>query len=126
MRTKSDFFCLIFLGLGLLQCRSTDVAVQFPEAKKRDLGITKVAVLRFEIDDCNWGDEFTDSVSLYIAKHFPVRVIEREQLSKVVSEQSFSKTGIIDEQTAVRIGKVLGVDALVFGRVNALRKVDAK
>ncbi|TGL53612.1 curli assembly protein CsgG [Leptospira kemamanensis] len=103
-----------------------DAAIQFPDGGKNNLGITKVAVLVFDIEEAKWGDEFTDAVSLQIAKSLPFKVIEREQLSKVVNEQSFSKTGIIDTQTAVRLGKVLGVDALVFGRGSSLKKFDEK
>ncbi|MDF3818840.1 CsgG/HfaB family protein [Leptospira sp. 96542] len=126
MRNILLFSILFVQCIGFTHCRSMDAAVQYPEARKEGLGVSKVAVLMFDIDDANWGDEFTDAVSLHIAKSLPVRVIEREQLSKVVNEQSFSKTGIIDTQTAVRLGKVLGVDALVFGRGSALRKYDAK
>lgn len=117
-------FLFLFAICYLSTCRSSEVAIQFADQTKKEIGYSKVAVLRFEIDDCKWGDEFTDSVSLYVAKHLPVRVIEREQLSRVVGEQSFSKTGIIDEQTAVKIGKVLGVDAIIFGRGTALIKKD--
>ncbi len=101
-------------------------AVQFPDPTKRELNIQKIAVLTFEIDDAKWDGEFTDAIALQISKNLPMSVIEREQLSKVVNEQSFSKTGIIDTQTAVRIGKILGVDALVFGRGSALRSFDTK
>jgi hypothetical protein len=103
-----------------------EAAIQFPDKSKRELGINKVAVLTFEIDDAKWDGEFTDSIGLQLAKNLPIAVIEREQLSKVVNEQAFSKTGVIDTQTAVRIGKILGVDALVFGRGSALRKFDEK
>lgn len=100
--------------------------MQYADPSTRELGIRKIAVLTFEIDDAKWDGEFTDAISLQLAKNLPMSVIEREQLSKVINEQSFSKTGIIDTQTAVRIGKVLGVDALVFGRGSALRKFDDK
>ncbi|WP_242935355.1 CsgG/HfaB family protein [Leptospira kobayashii] len=116
----------LFSLISLVRCTTMEAAVQFPDKTKRELGINKVAVLLFDIEDAKWGDEFTDAVALYISKYLNVRVIEREQLSKVVNEQSFSKTGMIDEQTAVRIGKILGVDALVFGRGSALRKYDLK
>ncbi|MCT8335096.1 CsgG/HfaB family protein [Leptospira sp. 85282-16] len=116
----------ILLTFSLVNCRTMDAAIQYPDTGKTDLGITKVAVLLFDIEDAKWGDEFTDAVSLQIAKLLPIKVIEREQLSKVVNEQSFSKTGIIDTQTAVRLGKVLGVDALIFGRGSALKKYDEK
>ncbi|WP_411823425.1 CsgG/HfaB family protein [Leptospira sp. 'Mane'] len=112
--------------ISLVRCTTMEAAVQLPDVNKKELGINKVAVLLFDIDDAKWADEFTDAVALYIAKYLNVKVIEREQLSKVVNEQSFSKTGMIDTQTAVRIGKILGVDALVFGRGSALRKYDLK
>ncbi|MCZ8157363.1 MAG: curli assembly protein CsgG [Leptospira sp.] len=112
--------------LLLSKCTSMEAAIQYPDKSKRELGISKVAVLTFEIDDAKWDGEFTDAIALQLSKKLPMAVIEREQLSKVVNEQSFSKTGIIDTQTAVRIGKVLGVDALVFGRGSALKKYDAK
>lgn len=118
---------LLFLLIGFsMRCTTMDVAIQFPDKSKRELGISKVAILKFDIDDAKWGDEFTDSIALHISKSLPMAVIEREQLSKVVNEQSFSKTGIIDTQTAVRIGKILGVDALIFGRGSALKLYDAK
>ncbi|WP_245918318.1 CsgG/HfaB family protein [Leptospira ellinghausenii] len=125
MKQYLAFFSLL-LSVSLTNCRTMDAAIQYPETGKSNLGITKVAVLIFDIEEAKWGDEFTDAVSLQIAKSLPFKVIEREQLSKVVNEQSFSKTGIIDTQTAVRIGKVLGVDALVFGRGSALKKFDDK
>jgi hypothetical protein len=118
----------LFLLLAVIfsNCSTTEAAIQFPDKSKRELGITKVAVLTFEIDDAKWDGEFTDSVALQLSKNLPITVIEREQLSKVVNEQAFSKTGVIDTQTAVRIGKILGVDALVFGRGSSLRKFDIK
>ncbi|MGV3665772.1 MAG: CsgG/HfaB family protein [Leptospira bouyouniensis] len=119
-------FISLILSVFSANCRTMDAAIQYPESGKSNLGITKVAVLIFDIEEAKWGDEFTDAVSLQIAKSLPFKVIEREQLSKVVNEQSFSKTGIIDTQTAVRLGKVLGVDALVFGRGSALKKFDEK
>ncbi|WP_226992778.1 CsgG/HfaB family protein [Leptospira biflexa] len=125
MKHYLAFFSLI-LAVISGNCRTMDAAIQYPESGKSNLGITKVAVLVFDIEEAKWGDEFTDAVSLQIAKSLPFKVIEREQLSKVVNEQSFSKTGIIDTQTAVRLGKVLGVDALVFGRGSALKKFDEK
>ncbi|WP_244932625.1 CsgG/HfaB family protein [Leptospira yanagawae] len=125
MKPYLAFFTLL-LSFSLGNCRTMDAAIQYPDGGKSNLGITKVAVLVFDIEEAKWGDEFTDAVSLQIAKSLPFKVIEREQLSKVVNEQSFSKTGIIDTQTAVRLGKVLGVDALVFGRGSSLKKFDEK
>lgn len=41
------------------------------------------------------------------------RVIERAALERVLKEQQLQASGIVDEQTAVKIGKVAGADAIV-------------
>ncbi|NQV37487.1 MAG: hypothetical protein HQ509_05705 [Candidatus Marinimicrobia bacterium] len=45
--------------------------------------------------------------------HFTV--IEREELEKVLDEQSLSMTGLVDDIDAAYIGKLLGVDAIILG-----------
>jgi len=50
------------------------------------------------------------------AKH-GFNVMERGRLYDVLSEQKLSMTGLIDENQAMRIGKLLGVAAIVVGEV---------
>lgn len=45
------------------------------------------------------------------------RVIEREQLNAVMTEQDFGTSGRVDPKTAAKIGKILGVQYLLMGRV---------
>lgn len=45
------------------------------------------------------------------------RVIEREQIKKILQEQDFGAAGRIDPGSAAKIGKILGVQLLVMGRV---------
>ncbi|MBN1615526.1 MAG: hypothetical protein JW950_13765, partial [Deltaproteobacteria bacterium] len=40
------------------------------------------------------------------------RVVERSQINKALSEQTFQKSGVIDESNAVEIGKLLGADLI--------------
>lgn len=44
-----------------------------------------------------------------------IRVIEREQLDKLVTEQNLGANGRVDRATAVRVGKLLGVHHMIFG-----------
>ena len=44
-------------------------------------------------------------------------VVERQQLSSVMQEQSLSSSGSFDPATAKKLGKLLGVDALFLGTV---------
>lgn len=86
----------------------------------------KIAVLPFEdgsIQDRWWGDNW--DIGKGIADEFVTeflntnkfRLIEREQIDKVIKEQDFGQSGRVDAKTAAKIGKILGVDFLVMGRV---------
>jgi TolB-like protein len=44
-----------------------------------------------------------------------IRVVERDQLEKIMSEQNLSTSGRVDPATAVRVGKLLGVHHMIFG-----------
>ena len=51
-------------------------------------------------------------------------VIERKQLDKIIAEQNLGASGRVDEATAVRIGKILGVDALIMGSIHTFGRDD--
>jgi len=44
-------------------------------------------------------------------------VLDRQNLQSIMSEHKLSTTGIIDENTASELGKVIGAAVLVFGRI---------
>ena len=44
-------------------------------------------------------------------------VVERQQLDKVLKEQDFELNDAVDQQTAVKVGELIGVDAIVIGSV---------
>ena len=44
-------------------------------------------------------------------------VVEREELDQILQEQNLAKEGITDAATAARIGRLLGVQLFVFGKV---------
>lgn len=43
--------------------------------------------------------------------------IERQQLQAVLAEQKLSQSGLVDEKTALRLGKILAADGILFGNV---------
>jgi TolB-like protein len=57
---------------------------------------------------------------LYQTKKF--KVIERQLLNKIVAEQKLSLGGMIDQSSAQKLGKLLGVDAIASGTVTDLGK----
>ncbi|NUQ20549.1 MAG: tetratricopeptide repeat protein [Gemmatimonadaceae bacterium] len=51
-----------------------------------------------------------------------IRVIERDQLDKLVAEQKLGTSGSVDAATAARVGKLLGVHHMIFGSYVTDRK----
>jgi curli biogenesis system outer membrane secretion channel CsgG len=52
------------------------------------------------------------------------RVIERNQIDKIVNEQNFSNSNRVDSSTAAKIGHVLGVDAVIIGDITQFGRDD--
>jgi len=61
---------------------------------------------------------------LYLTGKF--EVIERKLLDKIIEEQKISMSGMIDESSAVELGRVLGVDAIASGTITDLGTTPAR
>jgi len=70
-----------------------------------------------------WGETMAEmlATSLITSKRFTV--IERTQLDKILQEQALGQTGALDSETAVVVGKIMGLDAVVVGSVSMLASV---
>lgn len=87
----------------------------------------KIAVLPFDDgsiqdrwwDEGNWdvGKGISNELVTELLKTNKFRLIEREQIDKVIEEQDFGESGRVDTKSAAKIGKILGVQFLVMGRV---------
>jgi len=111
------FIALIWLAASA--CSTIDVAL----TKKIDVSnkLKKVAVFPFDVKGAGWGDEFSDAISHCFFKTGRVEVVEREALERILKEQNLSMTGLIDDKSAVKIGKLLGADVILVGRGSSLR-----
>lgn len=47
-------------------------------------------------------------------------IIERSDIQKLLNEQALGQTGLIDENTAAKLGRMLGANAVVLGQVSSL------
>ncbi|MBN2401219.1 MAG: hypothetical protein JXN64_02355 [Spirochaetes bacterium] len=117
MLNKFYLIAVFFLALTFAGCSSLDVAVS--KKLNTQKKIEKIVVFPFQIEDSKCGSEFADAVSHHFVKSQKIDVVEREALDKLIEEDKLSLTGIIDESKAARIGKKLGVDAMILGRGTA-------
>jgi curli biogenesis system outer membrane secretion channel CsgG len=63
------------------------------------------------------GKGVADLLLTYLVKDASYSVIERQALDKILAEQNFSNSDRADPSSAARIGKLLGVDAIIAGSV---------
>lgn len=117
MRRITSLLALIALLTPLL---SPPPAVAQEAAPKK-----RVAILNFEFGtvsrwwsgDWDVGKGISELVVTQLVKDGTYSVIERKLLDDILKEQDFSNSERADAKTAAKIGKVLGVNAIVVGTV---------
>jgi len=87
-------------------------------------GPLTVAVAAFRVSglppDLDWmGKSFADALLGRLAKGRGVRVVEREFLEQIAAELKLQSSSMVDERSAVKMGRVLGARVFVFGSVAA-------
>lgn len=87
----------------------------------------RVAVIEFKnkAEGYSWswyncGRAAQDMLVTELVKSGKFRVIEREQLATILQEKNLSLSGDVDPKTAVKIGKLLGVEYLIAGAVTEM------
>jgi len=99
-------------------------------AKKRvavldfDYGTVHASVAELFGNDQDVGKGIADLLVQKLVQDGKYRVIERKALDKVLSEQNFSNSDRADPATAAKIGKVLGVDAMIIGSITKFGRDD--
>ncbi|MBN1540946.1 hypothetical protein JW992_02290 [candidate division KSB1 bacterium] len=63
------------------------------------------------------GEGMADMLVTALVKTGRYQVIERQELNRVMEEQKLGASGLVTQQTAAEIGKLLGVDLGIFGSV---------
>ena len=113
----------VLLLLGLTGCwggqRTVTIRAVEPGVKEI-VGIERLAVLdlTYEIDP-DIGRNIANMIVAELNHTGAFEVMERSAVAKVLGEQKFSSTGMVDADTVSSIGKLLGVDGVVVGEVVA-------
>src|ERR1017187_6596238 len=83
----------------------------------------RVAVLEFVDKSTHYyswyhvGRAAQDMMVTALVKGEAFRVIDRERLQALMQEKNLSLSGDVDPKTAVRVGKMLGVEYLIVGAI---------
>jgi len=117
------FAALLLLSLCAEVCAQTPAAVPGKGRKKR------VAILDFDYatvhsgvaaifgQDIDIGKGITDLLVTRLVKDGTYSVIERKAMDKILAEQNFSNSDRANPVSAAKLGKLLGVDAIIVGSI---------
>src|ERR1035437_902799 len=106
---------LLLVGICLSGCGLTNLAIK----KGYDFTkIKRIAIVDFSSTSGfrNSGDAVADEFVLQLMKR-DISVIERNKLNAILTEQNLGQSGRLDPDTVKKIGKILGVDAILTGSV---------
>jgi len=102
--------------------------ISIPLTANADFKRSKIAVLDFDLKGAGFE---TEDMGAIVAEWFITAfvkdgrfdVIERGLLKKILNEQKLGMSGILDETTATKIGKLLGVKIIISGSVLKLQNI---
>jgi TolB-like protein len=61
------------------------------------------------------GKGIADVLITELATNGSIRVVERDRIQQLIDEQNLGASGRVDKSTAVQVGKLLGVQHMIFG-----------
>ena len=124
MKKFKKFYVLFVLLLLTLSSKTfaaedayNKMAKEFSESASL-LSQPKIAIMPFVYLDgrkSDGGPIVSERLTTRIVKLKKFQVIERQLLEKVLNEQNLGTTGIIDVESTKKIGKILGVGAIITG-----------
>ncbi len=122
---KRALSLLCVLGLGA--CAPTTTVKQKEtmtiEQPKGAVGLKRrIGVVDFENKTTyganRLGTSASDILITELAKSGKFIVVERDKMNTIMSEQKLGMTGAIDPTTAAKVGKILGLNAIVTGSIS--------
>jgi Curli production assembly/transport component CsgG len=91
-----------------------------PHANAADAAPVAVAVLDFDSTDSKLKEQGLQLAQLLTARlsgQDDIITVERQDLAKLLGEQELGNSGLVDPQTAARIGQLTGARVLITGRL---------
>ncbi|HXY00089.1 MAG TPA: CsgG/HfaB family protein [Candidatus Limnocylindrales bacterium] len=115
----------LFCAAGMAQDAAPAPAVKHRVAVMNfDYGTVRTTVAQIFGTDQDVGKGISDLLVQKLVQDGKFSVIERNALDKILNEQNFANSDRADATTAAKIGKVLGVDAIIIGSITQFGRDD--
>src|SRR5881227_2582480 len=134
MKRLALALCLTALAAPALQAQETAAPAPAPAPAVR----RRVAVLDFDYgtvhssvtgimgSDVDIGKGVATMLVSELARNGTYTVMERAQLDRILNEQNFQQDSRADASTAAKLGRLLGVDAIIIGSITQFGRDDKK
>jgi len=135
-KIKKDLYLLtvlLFYGCCLINLHGCASSMQGTNAANRQQSETnlrkapllRMAVVGFDVTTSTYGLQMVDKkaedmLTTALIKTGRFRMIDRKHIKKVIDEQKFQISGMVDTATAVKIGKLLGAQVIVTGSITEM------
>ncbi|MPM36478.1 hypothetical protein SDC9_83076 [bioreactor metagenome] len=117
-RCISSIFSLFFLmALSFLISSEAMASVSETQSKRIRIAVMDLAVHGVAP---HLGQAAGEILRTLFSEVSGLDVVERSQIEAIAKEQKLQMSGLVDESSAVRVGKILGANYIVVGGVNSL------
>ncbi|MBP2651961.1 MAG: Curli production assembly/transport component CsgG [Firmicutes bacterium] len=86
--------------IGVTQFESNNFQINLPDGQCYDIGLGA-----------------SDMLTTELSKNKNFEVVEREQIKSVLKEQAFGLSGAVDMATSAKLGQLLGLKYIVYGKI---------
>lgn len=109
----------LLLSFAFLPAHSQDAPKRRPRVAVMDFDYATVQTVSAAVFGTNVdiGKGIVDMLVTDLVKDGSYSVIERKAMDKILAEQNFSNSNRADPSSAARIGKLLGLDAIIMGSI---------
>jgi curli biogenesis system outer membrane secretion channel CsgG len=94
---------------------SQQIVAKIGTGQKRTVAVLEFGDLQGNVTD--FGRYLAEELITRLYDTGKFKVIERQLLNRVIAEQKLSLTGVVDPASAMKLGSLLGVEAIVSGSV---------
>lgn len=105
---------LLFSSSALLAARPTIAVLDFT-ADKDTITFGHGFIVRETVESST--KFLTSELMTFLVKANKFDVVERNRMKDILTEQEFSESGYISPETAVKLGKLIGADYFVMGKI---------
>jgi curli biogenesis system outer membrane secretion channel CsgG len=78
----------------------------------------RIALLPLGVKDKETGDYVYDTLTVTFVNSLNYDMVERKEIEKILQEQDFQISGLVDDKTAVGLGEFLGAEVIIIGEIN--------